>query len=203
MNQTEFLTLQAQQAYLIRGQDLFNCRRNRTLMYGEDLDGCVRHTYLDHEGLIRVVVLAPYSASLTREAGWALVQQHVEGRCENRHYVPSRAVNTAFSDYEFASRLIEAGMALRLKESESEHQTLLAPSVSALRHLRPVSALSVPGSVAERVEWAQRTLGLEASFHVVPTDGRLFVLEEDYNHAIALLGTPACSEDAAVLAAFS
>lgn len=203
MNHTEFLTLQAQQSTPVRGLDLFDCRRNRTLMYGEDHDGCLRHTYLDHEGRIRVAVLAPYSASLTREAGWALVHQYVEGQCENRHLAPSRVVNTAFSDYEFASRLIEAGMVLHLAESESEHKVLLVPSVSAFRHLRPVLGLTAPASVSKRVEWARSTLGLEASFYVVPTDGQLFVLDEDYRHAVALLATQERDENLAVLATLS
>lgn len=202
MNHTEFLTLQAQRSHRIRGRDLFDSRHSRTLMYGQDFDGCVRHTYLDHEGQIRVAVLAAYSESLTREAGWALVQQYVEGECSNRDYVPSRVVNTAFSDYEFASRLIEAGVSLHLTESESEHHVLLAPSVGAFGHLRSVSGLTVPESVAARVKWVQHMLGLEASFYVAPADGRLFVLDEDYNHAIALLGTQERDEDSIVLATF-
>ena len=185
MNRIEYLTLKAQQNRKITGNDLFDQRRGRTLMYGEDLDGCVRHTYLDDAGSICTVVYAPFSETHNRASGWAVLAKHTEGECGNGDFVPTLRVFAAFTDYEFASRMLEAGVVfnLHLAEDADSHTHLYPPVPSRMKRLRAIPDLLPAAYVNERKAWARDSLGQQVAYFVSPSNGTLYVLEEDLEAA--------------------
>jgi hypothetical protein len=185
MNRIEYLTLKAQQTRKIAGHDLFDQRRGRTLMYGEDLDGCMRHTYVDNVGNICAVVYAPFSETLNRAPGWAVLAKHTEGECSNGDFVPTEKVFAAFTDYEFASRMLEAGVMfnLILTDDADSHAHLYPPAPSMMKRLRAIPDLVPATSVTERKAWARDSLGQRVAYFVSPANGTLYVLEEDFEAA--------------------
>ncbi|WP_150126612.1 hypothetical protein [Burkholderia cenocepacia] len=199
MNRIEFLTLQAQQVHTLSGQGLFDPRRGRTLMYGEDSDGCLRHTYLDVDGKICALVYAPISETGERPGGWAILAGFREGSCRNEDFVPSKRVFAVFTDFEFATRVLEAGVHFRLEfDDRSESSAhLYPPQAPASNRLRAIPGLVPPRSIEEWQRWVRERLGLEVAHFVSPSTGAVFVLEKGFKQACALLGAgefTACAE---------
>lgn len=182
MNQTELQALE-HRFETLRGDDLFDMRCPRTLMYGYDCEGTVRHTYVDQSGNIRGVVYAQYSMSEARDTGWAILAEYSQDTCSNRDYVPAAQVVASLTDYEFACRMVEASMALVFDQpprADSRSSVLLPPCVHAARRFvaLPLGAMALD----EAIDRLARKVGYHCS------NARIYVLEEDAALARRLVG---------------